>query len=105
MALILNSTQHIIDKLKKEQSFLKSRFFIQHLELYGSYAKNLQRPESDIDLAYTTLPNGPMTLARLKAIEDHLSKLLMIDKIELVSRQSMNPIIAKNIEKDAISIF
>jgi predicted nucleotidyltransferase len=46
-----------------------------------------------------------MTLARLKAIEDHLSKLLMIDKIELVSRQSMNPIIAKNIEKDAISIF
>jgi len=41
----------------------------------------------------------------LKSIEEHLSQLLKVDKIELVNRQSINPVIAKNIEKDAISIF
>jgi predicted nucleotidyltransferase len=102
---MLPTTKHIIDTLKKEEAFLKSRFFIQHMDLYGSYAKNLQLPESDIDLVYTTIPNGAMTLARLKSIEEHLSQLLKVDKIELVSRQSINPVIAKNIEKDAISIF
>ena len=61
--------------------------------------------ESDIDILYTTIPNGTMTLARLKSIENYLSQLLKIEKIELVSKQSINPVIAKNIENYAINIF
>jgi predicted nucleotidyltransferase len=102
---MLNSTEHIIETLRKEESYLRSRYLIKHIDLYGSYAKKLQRPESDIDLVYTTIPNGNMTLARLKSFEDYLSKLLKINKVELVSKHSMNPVIEKNIEKDAISIF
>ena len=102
---MLNSTEHIINTIKKEQSYLRSRYFIKHIDLYGSYAKNLQLPDSDIDLVYTTIPNGTMTLARLKSIEDYLSKLLNINKVELVSKHSINPVVEKNIEKDAISIF
>lgn len=102
---MLNSTEHIIDTIKKEESYLKSRYFIKHLDLYGSYAKNLQLLDSDIDLVYTTIPNGTMTLARLKSVENYLSKLLNINKVELVSKHSINPVVEKNIEKDAISIF
>jgi len=46
-----------------------------------------------------------MTLARLKSFENYLSKLLNINKVELVSKHSINPVVEKNIEKDAISIF
>jgi predicted nucleotidyltransferase len=99
------NTQHIIETIKNEAAYLKSRYFIMHLDLYGSYAKKQQHIESDIDLLYTTLPNGNMTLARLKSIESYLSELLKIDKIELVSKQSINPVIAKNIENYAIAIF
>ena len=99
------TTQHIIDTIKKEESYLKSRYFIKHLDLYGSYAKKQQQPDSDIDILYTTIPDGTMTLARLRSIENYLSDLLKIDKIELVSKQSINPVIAKNIENYAISIF
>jgi len=102
---LLNSTEHIIEIIKKEESYLRSRYFIKHMDLYGSYAKKMQRPESDIDLVYTTIPNGNMTLARLKSFENYLSQLLKIDKVELVSKHSINPVVEKNIEKDAISIF
>jgi predicted nucleotidyltransferase len=102
---MLNSTEYIIDSIKKEEPYLKSRYFIKHIDLYGSYAKKQQRPESDIDLIYTTTPNGTMTLARLKSFENYLSKLLNINKVELVSKHSINPVVEKNIEKDAISIF
>lgn len=105
MNKMLNSTEHIIETIKKEESYLRSRYFIRHIDLYGSYAKRMQRPDSDIDLVYTTLPNGNMTLARLKSFENYLSKLLKIDKVELVSKYSINPVIEKNIEKDAIPIF
>ncbi|MEP6628073.1 MAG: nucleotidyltransferase domain-containing protein [Ginsengibacter sp.] len=99
------STQHIIDTIRNEESFLKDRYFIKHIDLYGSYAKKQQHPGSDIDLLYTTIPNGNMTLARLKSIEGYLSQLLGIEKIELVSKQSINPVVAKNIENYAIAIF
>jgi len=99
------STQHIINTIRNAESFLKDRYFIKHIDLYGSYAKKQQQPGSDIDLLYTTIPNGTMTLARLTSIESYLSDLLKIERIELVSKQSINPLVAKNIENDVISIF
>lgn len=102
---MLPETQHIISTIKKEESYLKSRYFIKHIDLYGSYAKKQQKPGSDLDLLYTTIPNGTMTLARLKSFENYLSQLLKIDEIELVSKESINPIIEKNIESYVISIF
>lgn len=101
---MIPSTHDIIAIIKKEESYLKSRYFIKHIDLYGSYAKQ-QHLESDIDLLYTTIPNGTMTLARLKSIENYLSQLLKVEKIELVSKKSINPVIAKNIENYAINIF
>lgn len=102
---MLPTTQHIIETLRNEESFLKSRYFIKHMDLYGSFARDQQNVESDIDLLYTTIPNGEMTLARLRSFENFLSQLLNIEKIELVSKQSINPVVEINIEKDAISIF
>ena len=102
---MLPTTQHIIETLRNEESFLKSRYFIKHIDLYGSFARDQQNVESDIDLLYTTIPNGEMTLARLRSFENFLSQLLNIEKIELVSKQSINPVVELNIEKDAISIF
>ena len=102
---MLPTTRHIIETLRNEESFLKSRYFIKHMDLYGSFAREQQNVESDIDLLYTTIPNGEMTLARLRSFENYLSQLLDIEKIELVSKRSINPIVEINIEKDAISIF
>ena len=99
------TTQHIINTIKNEEAYLKSRYFIKHIDLFGSYAKNQQQPDSDVDILYTTIPNGAMTLSRLKSIEAYFSQLLKIEKIELVSKQSINPVIAKNIENYAIPIF
>ena len=102
---MIPETQHIIETIRNEKAYLESRYLIAHLALYGSYAKKQQKPGSDIDLLYTTIPNGGMTLARLKSIETYLCGLLKIEKIELVSSKSVNPVIAKDIEKYAISIF
>jgi predicted nucleotidyltransferase len=101
----METTQHIIDTIRDKESFLKSRYFIKHMELYGSFAREQQKVDSDIDLLYTTIPDGEMTLARLRSFENYLTQLLNIEKIELVSKQSLNPIVEKKIKKDAISIF
>ena len=99
------TTQHIIATIKNEEAYLKSRYFIKHIDLYGSYAKKQQQAHSDIDLLYTTIPNGSMTLARLKSVEKYLSQLLKVDKIELVSKQSIIPVIEKTLRAMPSLIF
>jgi predicted nucleotidyltransferase len=98
-------TQHIIETIRNKEAYIRDSYFIKHIDLFGSYAKNQQGTNSDIDLLYTTIPNGTMTLARLRSMENYISQLLQIEKVELVSKQSINPLVAKNIENDAISIF
>ena len=102
---MIPGTQDIIDTLRSNKAYLKSRYFIKHIDLYGSFATKSQQENSDIDLLYTTVQNGAMTLSRLRSFENYLSGLLKIEKVELVSKESINPIIAKNIEEYAIPVF
>ena len=43
------SKNEIINLLKAEKSFLKENFGVINIGLFGSYAKDQQTPESDID--------------------------------------------------------
>lgn len=45
---MLPETQNIIATIKEKEEFLKSRYFIRHIDLYGSYAKGPQQKGSDI---------------------------------------------------------
>ena len=40
----------ILDLLRKEKPYLKRKFGVLSIGLFGSYAKNTQGPESDVDL-------------------------------------------------------
>ena len=42
--------QEILDLLRNEKSFLRSEFGVKSIGLFGSYAKDTQGPESDVDL-------------------------------------------------------
>ena len=42
--------QEILDILQKEKPYLRQRFGLLSIGVFGSYAKGTQRPESDIDL-------------------------------------------------------
>lgn len=44
------STQEIFNRIIKDKNMLQERFGIQHIYLFGSFAKDLQRIDSDIDL-------------------------------------------------------
>jgi hypothetical protein len=44
------SKNDIINLIKAEKSFLKENFGVVNIGLFGSYAKDQQTPDSDIDL-------------------------------------------------------
>lgn len=73
------SKEEIIEKIKK---YFSDKNEVIAVYLYGSYARNKQKDDSDIDLAVLFTDNIDNALSLRFAYEDQLSKILL-KKIEI----------------------
>ncbi len=98
-------TGAILQLLRQNQDYLRERFGLQSLVLFGSYARNQQHEGSDIDLLYQLLPGKTMPLMRLQNLEQYIGGLVQQSKVELVSGRHAGPIIGMAIQKGGIVVF
>lgn len=93
--------KEILDFLKQHKEQLQQKYKIKKIALFGSYARDSAKEDSDIDLSIETDENDPFLLVHLK---EELSQALQkpIDIIRY--RQAMNPYLKKHIEEDAIYV-
>lgn len=79
----------VVNKLKKNDAIV--------IELFGSYARNEEKPTSDVDLIVQF--SKRKSLLDIVKIEDELNTELGI-KIDLLTPKSISPLIMKAIEKE-----
>lgn len=91
--------------LQQNKTYLQERFGIESLVLFGSFARNHQQENSDVDILYRIIPGKTMSLIRLQRLEQYISQLIQNRKIELVSGNHVEPIIQSTIEKEGIVVF
>jgi predicted nucleotidyltransferase len=91
--------------LQQNKTYLQERFGIESLVLFGSFARNNQQENSDVDILYRIIPGKTMSLIRLQRLEQYISQLIQNRKIELVSGNHVEPIIQSTIEKEGIVVF
>ena len=75
-----------------------------YIGLFGSYARNEEIENSDIDILYDFNPNAKVSLFDLMDLEELLKNKLK-KNIDLVSKRFMNKHIKPNIEKDLKTLF
>ncbi len=102
---IMTSTPSLIQILQQNKAQFQERYGLESLVLFGSYAKNNQQEESDVDLLYGVAPGNTMPLMRLQHLEQFISQLVQVHKIELVSKNHVEPIIELAIQKEGIVVF
>ena len=85
--------------LKENIPMLKQEYEINQLGMFGSYVRNEQTPESDLDLL-VTFSNKP-SLFRFIELENHLSDLLDT-KVDLVMESALKPKIGETIQKELV---
>jgi len=83
--------------LRNHKSVLKNKYHINTLGIFGSYVRNEQAPDSDLDILVDF--TAPISLFEFIDMEEELSELLGI-KVELVSRNALKPYIGKRILKE-----
>ena len=91
----------ILAKLRKILPNINKKYYVNSLEVFGSYVKNQQNKNSDLDLlvSFSRIPS----LLKFLELKNYLSDQLKIN-VDLVMKDSLKPRISKNILNESIAI-
>ena len=89
------------EKLQEQLPFLSEKYNVKSLGVFGSYVREQQRPDSDLDLLVTfeKLPS----LLKFIELENYLTDTLGV-KVDLVLKDSLKPRIGERVLKEAVSV-
>ena len=92
--------KEVLEVLKNSKSLLVNKYGINVIGLFGSYADNSQRPDSDIDiLVEFSRPIGMEVVDLVMELEDILD-----GPVDLVSKQALKPELLKVIEGQVVYV-
>lgn len=96
-----HSLPEMINILRQQLPLLEKRFGVERLEVFGSYVRDEQNLDSDLDVlvSFKVIPS----LLTFIALENHLSDLLGV-KVDLVMKESLKPGIGRHILHEVIPV-
>ena len=87
--------------LRQHLPDLAEKYHVRTLEVFGSYVRDEQTPESDLDVL-VTFDETP-DLFQYMELEDHLGELLGV-KVDLVMKRARKPRLEQRILHEAIPV-
>ena len=96
-----SSLKKYIEILHEQMPMLAERYSVETLEVFGSYVRDEQKKDSDLDIL-VTFKEEPSLLTFI-AIENYLSDLLGV-KVDLVMKDSLKPVIGQTILREAVPV-
>ena len=91
----------IIQKLKELKPEIERRYKVSEIGVFGSYVRDEQTENSDIDVLVSFSDDSSVTLFSFCAFENWLSDILH-KKVDLVMKDSLKPRIGKQILSEVI---
>lgn len=91
----------ILDILKNQKPFLRDKFNVKEIGLFGSYARNEATNKSDIDFLIELFPNTEDYIETKEALREYLSGLFG-KNVDLANPRSLKPHFKNRILKQAV---
>lgn len=89
---------NILNYLKEHYSQFQDKYHIEKIGLFGSYARDEAKPDSDIDIFVKMQPSLFDMIAIKEQIEKDLNK-----KVDIIrEHKNIKPLLLKMIQKDLI---
>jgi len=89
--------------LAADMAYLSREYGVERIGLFGSYVRNEQRSDSDIDLLVEFDSNRTIGLFRFVHLKNYLSDLLGA-KVDLVTPAALKPVIGERILSEVIFV-
>ncbi len=99
----MNELEKIIEKLKELKPGLEKDYSVEELGVFGSYARNEQTENSDLDILVGLKRGHSVGVIKFCGLQSFLSKIFN-KKIDLVSKRGIHPAIKKYILDEVIYV-
>jgi predicted nucleotidyltransferase len=99
----MENLNEIKEKLTNIKDILKRDYKVVSLELFGSYIRNEQTENSDLDILVAFDEDNYPGYFEFIRLENYLSQLVNL-KIDLIPKDSIKPFLKKYILNDTIAI-
>ncbi|OGI01348.1 MAG: hypothetical protein A2Y25_02510 [Candidatus Melainabacteria bacterium GWF2_37_15] len=99
----MSELENIIEKLKEVKPILEKEYSVEELGVFGSYARNEQTENSDIDVLVTLKRGHSVGVIKFCGMQMFLSKIFN-KKIDLVSKKGIHPALEKYILSEVIYV-
>jgi predicted nucleotidyltransferase len=93
----------IISRLKECEAELRAKG-VAHAALFGSIARNEQRPDSDIDIMVEIAPEAHIGVFQYAGIVNYLEDLFPV-RVDVANRAGLKSLVRPSAERDAIYAF
>ncbi|MBI5388788.1 nucleotidyltransferase family protein [Candidatus Woesearchaeota archaeon] len=97
----MKNAEQIQSILTKHKDYLRKKYNVKELGVFGSYVRGQQKQSSDIDLLVDF--EESIGLFQFIKLEEHLTNLLGI-KVDLVTRNALKPRIGQCILKEVVTV-
>ncbi|MGQ9585322.1 MAG: nucleotidyltransferase family protein [Anaerolineae bacterium] len=91
----------LVEKLRQQLPLLVERYQVESLGVFGSYVRQEQQADSDLDIRVTF--REPPSLLEFIALENHLPDTLGV-KVDLVMKDALKPRIAERILDEVVPV-
>ena len=95
------SKKEIINEIESKAGFLKEKYQVKNIGLFGSAARGEETLESDVDILVEF--ESPVGFFEFIRLENYLSELIG-KRVDLVSKKSIKPAVREEIFKEVIYV-
>lgn len=92
------------DQISITYDVLRRAGFIKTAWIYGPYAKNKEKPDSELDIMFDKLPGSRFGLIKLSSIVNELEEALG-KKVNLIQRKAMTPREKRDADNNNVRIY
>ncbi len=92
---------NLMDQLREQLPLLSERYHVQSLGVFGSYVRDEQRTDSDVDVLVTF--DTPPSLLKFIELENYLSDVLGVH-VDLVMKDALKPRIGERILSEVVLV-
>ena len=97
----MKTKEEILKILRDELPYLREKFNVKNIGLFGSYVKDEQKDKSDIDILVEF--SKPIGFFKFMELEEYLSKKLGV-KVDLVTPDALKPMIKPHIMREVVYV-
>jgi len=99
----MKKIEEIKKKLEKLKPFLKERYYVREIGIFGSYLRGEEKKRSDLDILVEFEEAASLSLFDFIRLENYLSDELGV-KVDLVEKSALKPRIGKYILEEVVYV-